>query len=87
MQKSFNSLPSFYKRFLYNFNSIMAAIIDCMKKGSFECTSIISKAFGEIKQKSCKTLILTLLDFDKFFEVECNASGMDIRGILNLRSP
>ena len=41
------------------------------------------KAFKEIKKKMIEALVMHLLDFEKVFEVECDASSIDIEGVLS----
>jgi len=43
----------------------------------------IIKAFKEIKKKMIEALVMHLLDFEKVFEVECDASSIDIEGVLS----
>lgn len=57
-------------------------LLNVWKKGICEWTSARSEVFGVTKQKLCKALILPLLDFEKLFEVECDASGVGIGVVL-----
>jgi len=48
--RSYNGLCSFYRRFIKDFISILAPIIECLMKGAFEWTKATQKAFEQIKQ-------------------------------------
>ena len=83
---SFHGMDTFYLRFVWNFSSVMASIIECMKYGPFIWTkatnNVANKAFEEIKSKIMKPPILHLLDFEKVFEVACDASHVGIGIVL-----
>jgi hypothetical protein len=54
-----------------------------MKKGEpFPWVSSQQQAFDELKSRLTQVLLLQLPDFDKMFNLECAASGIDIGGVL-----
>ena len=61
----------------------MSPITDCMKQGEFVWTKAATKAFNEVKQKMIEAPVMRLPNFTKPFEVECDASGIGIRGVLS----
>ncbi|XP_072986675.1 uncharacterized protein [Typha latifolia] len=61
----------------------MSPIIACLKKGDFHWSKAADKAFEEIKKKMTIAPVMRLLDFSKAFEVECDASGIEIGGVLS----
>ena len=70
----FHGLVSFYRRFSRHFSSITAPITDCLKGNTFNWTPAAAKAFEELKLCVTQALVLALPDFQKTFQVECDAS-------------
>jgi hypothetical protein len=72
----------FYRKFIRNFSSLVAPIIDCTKGKTFMWTNEVDKSFKFLKKKVTEAPILALLDFDKVFKVDCDASDVGIGAIL-----
>jgi hypothetical protein len=72
--RSFHGLASFYRRFVKNFSTLAAPLIEIVKKSvGFKWGSEQDRAFIEIKERLCGTPSLALHDFSKTFEIECDA--------------
>ena len=81
--RSFLGLAGFYRRFVKNFSTIVAPLHALSKKNApFVWGSLQSTAFDELKSLLTHAPILALPNFDKTFEVHCDASGTGIGGVL-----
>jgi hypothetical protein len=77
-------LQVFYRRFVRDFSTIAAPLHELTKKGvSFNWGPTHQQAFDMLKSKLTQAPLLQLPDFDKMFELDCDASGFGIWGVLH----
>ena len=76
-------LREFLSIFVRDFNTNAAPLNDLMKKDvSFRWGAAQDQAFHTLIDKLTHAPLLHLPDFGKIFELECDASGIGIGGIL-----
>ena len=81
--RSFPRLASFYRQFVKDVNILSVPLTKVIKKNiGFKCREEQEKAFQMIMQKLSNAPLLCLPNFNKTFEIECDALGIDISAIL-----
>jgi hypothetical protein len=81
--QSFLGLTEFYRRFMRDFSTIAAPLNDLTKKGvPFYWGAAQGHSFNTLIDKLTHAPLFQLPDFGKTFELECDASGIGIGGVL-----
>lgn len=81
--RSFHGFASLYRQFVKDFSTIAGPLNELTKKGvAFKWAGPQDNAFMELKKKLTESFLLILLDFTKTFEIEYDASGIGIGGVL-----
>ena len=80
---SFIGLATFYRRFVPSFSGVAAPITDLIRLERFEWPKATDKAFAELKRLMTEAPVLHLPNFEKVFEVACDASGVGVGGVLS----
>jgi hypothetical protein len=81
--QSFLDLAEFYRHFMRDFSTIAAPLNDLTKKGvPFYWGDTQEHSFNTLIDKLTHASLLQLSDFGKTFELECDASEIEIDGVL-----
>jgi hypothetical protein len=81
--QSFLGLAGFYQHFVSDFSTIAAPLNDLMKKGvPFYWGAAQEHSFNTLIDKLTHAPLLQIPNFGKTFELECDASGIGIGGMM-----
>ena len=74
--RSFLGVTGYYRRFIKGYASICKPLTELLKKDGFHWNQEATKAFAILKAKMSATPMLALLNFDKLFEIETDATSL-----------
>ncbi|XP_066323786.1 uncharacterized mitochondrial protein AtMg00860-like [Miscanthus floridulus] len=80
--RGFLGLAGYYHKFVHDYGTIAAPLMALLKKEGFHWTLDATTAFQALKAAVTLALVLSLLDFDKPFIVECDASTHGFGAVL-----
>ena len=81
--RSFHGLAGFYRHFVKDFSTIACPLNELTKKNvPFVWGKAQQNPFDELKRRLTQAPLLVLPDFTQTFEIECDANGLGISGVL-----
>ena len=85
--RSFLGHVGFYRRFIKDFSKISRPLCRLLEKDAkFNFDELCKVAFDEIKSRLVTTPIMVTLDWNKEFEIMCDASDYAMRDVLGQRT-
>ncbi|XP_041011475.1 uncharacterized mitochondrial protein AtMg00860-like [Juglans microcarpa x Juglans regia] len=80
--KGFLGLTGYYRWFIKGYGGIASPLTQMLKKDAFKWSEEARMTFHKLKEAVTQLPVLTLLDFSRPFNIECDASGNTIGVVL-----
>ena len=82
MQK-FWGLANYFRNFIMGWASLVSALqLQLKRHDAFKWNAECDAAFADMKHALCNALVLALPDFNRPFEVICDACGVGVGAVL-----